>query len=162
MLINLAAREREPFIIGTENDPSIAPFAQTVVFVFTCAALWVGLAGSLQEVVKEKDIYQRERLVNLNLRAYLGSKLLIIGALAIVQTLFMVSIALPSFASPEPEIISWWAGFAITSFLTLLSASCLGLMVSAMVTNITQANSALPILLLPQIIFLGCCLKLKA
>ncbi|WP_324281500.1 ATP-binding cassette domain-containing protein [Cyanobacterium aponinum UTEX 3221] len=161
MLINLAAREREPFIIGTENDPSIAPFAQTVVFVFTCGALWVGLAGSLQEVVKEKDIYQRERLVNLNLRAYLGSKLLIIGALAIVQTLFMVSIALPSFASPEPEIISWWAGFAITSFLTLLSASCLGLMVSAMVTNITQANSALPILLLPQIIFSGVLFEIK-
>lgn len=155
LLINLAAREREPFIIGTESDPTIAPFAQTVVFVFTCAALWVGLASSLQEIVKEKDIYQRERLVNLNLRAYLGSKVLIIGGLAIVQTLLMVIITLSSFTAPEPEMMSWWLGFAITSFLTLLSASCLGLMVSAIVKNITQANSALPILLLPQIIFSG-------
>lgn len=160
-LINLAARDRDPFIIGTEEDPTLAPFAQTVVFVFTCAALWVGLAGSLQEIVKENDIYQRERLVNLNLRAYLGSKILIIGGLAIMQTLLMLMITLPSFTSPEPEMISWWLGFSITSFLTLLSASCLGLMVSAIVKNITQANSALPILLLPQIIFSGVLFEIK-
>jgi ABC transport system ATP-binding/permease protein len=39
--------------------------------------------------------------------------------------------------------------------LTILAALCLGLMVSASVKNSSQANSALPLLLLPQIIFAG-------
>ena len=46
-------------------------------------------------------------------------------------------------------------GLGITNFLTLIASIGLGLMVSAWVKNITQANSSLPLLLLPQIIFSG-------
>jgi ABC-type multidrug transport system permease subunit len=49
----------------------------------------------------------------------------------------------------------WFLGAYVTTFLTLFASFSLGLMISASVKNSTQANSALPIILLPQIIFSG-------
>lgn len=46
-------------------------------------------------------------------------------------------------------------GLGIIVFLTLLASMSLGLMVSAFVKNSSQANSAFPLFLVPQIIFLG-------
>ncbi|MBD2167963.1 ATP-binding cassette domain-containing protein [Calothrix membranacea FACHB-236] len=158
-LIILALRDKTPFVEGNEADPTLASLALQVLFVFTCAALWVGLASSLQEIVKESAIYLRERLVNLGLLAYLASKVTILSALAIVQTLLMMAVILLGFKSPNPEIISWSLGLGITTFLTLLASFSLGLLVSTTVRNSSQANSALPLLLLPQIIFSGVLFK---
>ena len=160
-LIPLAIRDKNPLILGSEPDPSLAPLALRVLFVFTCAAIWVGLSSSLQEIVKEAAIFLRERLVNLGLIPYLGSKVLILGSLALLQTLLMVGVILIGFKSPEPNLISWQLGVGITTFLTLLTCMSLGLMVSAIVKNSEQANSALPLLLLPQIIFSGVLFKME-
>lgn len=154
-LITLAIRNKNPFLLGETPDPTLAPLALRVLFVFTCAALWVGLSSSLQEIVKESAIYMRERLINLGLFAYLGSKVLILSGLAFLQTLLMVAVILTGFADPNSALLSWPAGLGITTFLTLIACMGMGLMISAIVRNSTQANSALPLLLLPQIIFSG-------
>ncbi|BAY09838.1 ATP-binding cassette domain-containing protein [Calothrix sp. NIES-2098] len=158
-LITLAIKDKAPFILGEQPDPKLAPLALQVLFVFTCAALWVGLSSSLQEIVKESAIYFRERLVNLGLLAYLGSKVTILSILAIAQTLLIVTVILIGFKSPDPELFSWYIGLGITTFLTLLASFSLGLLVSTVVKNSSQANSALPLLLLPQIIFSGVLFK---
>jgi ABC-type multidrug transport system permease subunit len=157
-LITLAVRKQAPLAPDlTEFNDSIkaAPLALKVLFVFTCAALWVGFSTSLQEIVKEGAIYMRERLVNLGLFAYLGSKTIILAGLAILQAILMIAVILIGFKDPEPELIHWIGGSSITIFLTLFAAMSLGLMVSAIAKNSTQANTALHILLLPQIIFSG-------
>ncbi|WP_204103380.1 MULTISPECIES: FHA domain-containing protein [Spirulina sp. CCY15215] len=161
ILITLALGEKNPLILGAEDDPTLAPLALRVLFVFTCAAIWVGLSTSLQEIVKETAIYMRERLVNLRLFSYLGSKLGVLGGLALSQTLLMAIAILVCFQSPEPELIPWSLGIGITTFLTLLTCTNLGLMISALVENSAQANSALPLLLLPQIIFSGVLFKME-
>ena len=157
-------------VFDAGNNPLLTPFigspslnragmALKILFVFTCANVWVGLASSLQEIIKESAIYLRERLVNLGLFAYVSSKLLTLGGLAIAQTLLISAIVLICFKHPEPVAelapINWYLGLIITTFLSILDAICLGLMVSASVKNSSQANSALPLLLLPQIIFAG-------
>jgi ABC transport system ATP-binding/permease protein len=146
-----------PFV-GSANI-NRAGMALKILFVFTCANVWVGLASSLQEIIKESAIYLRERLVNLGLLAYVGSKLLTLGGLAIAQSLLISAIVLICFQQPEPVAelapMNWYLGMPITTFLSILDAICLGLMVSASVKNSAQANSALPLLLLPQIIFAG-------
>ena len=125
------------------------------------------MATSLQEIVKESMIYLRERLVNLSLLAYLSSKVITLGGLALIQSLLISMVIIICFASPEPIIyitqkhpfneidIPWILGIMVTTFLTILSSISLGLMISALVKNSTQANSSLPILFLPQIIFAG-------
>jgi ABC-type multidrug transport system ATPase subunit len=145
----------------TGNPPPAAPLALQVLFIFTCAAIWVGLSSSLQEIVRETPIYLRERLVNLRLLPYLLSKVTILAGLAVLQTGLMLGVILGGFAQPESPIalsggtLPWAIGTAITTFLTLLASVSLGLAVSAFVSNAAQANSALPLLLLPQIILSG-------
>ncbi len=160
-LITLAVRNKAPLILGDKPDPTLAPLALRVLFVFTCAALWVGLSSSLQEIVKETAIYMRERLINLGLFAYLGSKTVILAGLALAQTLLMVAVILMGFADPKPELLPWSLGLGITTFLTLIACMSMGLMISAIVRNSTQANSALPLLLLPQIIFSGVLFRME-
>lgn len=160
-LMTLAIQGKNPLAIPPEPDASLASLALRVLFIFTCAALWVGLSSSLQEIVKESAIYLRERLVNLGLFAYLGSKLAILSGLAILQSILIAIVVLVCFKSPEPELISWVLGLLITTFLTLVASISLGLFVSAFVKNISQANSALPLLLLPQIIFSGVLFKIE-
>jgi ABC-type transport system involved in multi-copper enzyme maturation permease subunit len=117
--------------------------------------LWVGLSSSLQEIVKETPIYLRERLVNLRLISYLLSKVAVLGGLALGQSLLITLVICLGFKSPEAYLMSWFVGAYITTFLTLFASFSLGLMISASVKNSTQANSALPMILLPQIIFSG-------
>lgn len=159
-LMPLAIRGKNPLFPASEPDPTLAPLALRVLFVFTCAAIWVGLSSSLQEIVKESAIYLRERLVNLGLFSYLGSKVLVLSGLAALQTLLIAAVILIGFKSPHPQLIAWPLGMAITTFLTIITSMSLGLLVSSGVKNSSQANSALPLLLLPQIIFSGVLFKM--
>lgn len=154
-LITLALRNQQPLVAPDEASVNHASLALKVLFVFTCASLWVGLLSSLQEIVKEAAVYLRERLVNLGLFAYVGSKLIILGGLALLQTLLISLVILLFFKSPSADIIPWQIGLPITTFLTLLTSMSLGILISAIVKNGSQANSALPLLLIPQIIFSG-------
>jgi energy-coupling factor transporter ATP-binding protein EcfA2 len=156
-LMTMAVQDRATLILpgSGEPDPALAPLASKILLVFTCAAIWVGLSSSLQEIVKEKAIYLRERLVNLGILAYLGSKIFVLSGLALLQTLLISITLFLCFQSPDSDLITWPVGAAITTFLTLVTSISLGLMVSAVVRNSSQANSALPLLLLPQIIFSG-------
>jgi ABC transport system ATP-binding/permease protein len=160
-LINFALRDKDPFIRSENNDMSSPGLALQVLFVFTCAKLWVGLSSSSQEIVKEAAIYLRERLVNLRILSYIGSKVIVLGILAIFQTILILIIISIGFKSPNSDLISWQLGIIINTFLTLTASFSLGLLVSAAVGNSTQANGALPLLLLPQIIFSGVLFKLQ-
>ena len=161
-LIRLALQAENPLADPPSPvDPAQGPLALQVLFVFTCATIWVGLSGTAQTIVKEANIYLRERLVNLRLIPYLGSKFSIHAGLAIIQTSLLVLVILLSFEAPQPDLLPWSLGLLVTSFLTLLASTSLGLMISAFVSNPTQANSTLPLILIPQIVFSGILFKLE-
>ena len=161
MLMYFAVRDRDPFILGSKDELGLPGLALQVLFVFTCASLWVGLSSSLQEIVKESAIYSRERLVNLRLRSYLTPKFTVLAALAAVQTILIAICITIGFKSPTFNLIPWQIGILINTFLTLTASFSLGLLVSTAVKNSTRATSALPLLLLPQIIFSGVLFKLQ-
>jgi ABC transport system ATP-binding/permease protein len=152
--------DKAPFRIGSETDPGLPGLALQVLFVITCASLWVGLSSS-EEIVKEFAIYSRERLANLRLRSYLASKVAVLATLAIIQTILIGLFISIGFKSPNFNLISWQAGIFITTLLTLTASFCLGLLISAAVKNSTQAIKTLPAILIPQIIFSGVSLNLK-
>jgi ABC transport system ATP-binding/permease protein len=106
-------------------------------------------------------IYLRERLINLNIPAYLGSKFSVLAILAVLQTILIVITIALEFKAPTTPFISWQLGLFITTWLTLIASASLGLLVSAIVKNSSQANGTLPLILLPQIIFSGVLFKLK-
>jgi ABC transport system ATP-binding/permease protein len=157
-LLKAALSDNQPFKGGSIDG---AGLAIQVLLIFSCASLWVGLFSSAQEIVKESAIYIRERLVNLQIPAYLGSKFVILTGLAIAQSLTIAQVILFVFKSPATTLMSWQIGVSSVVFLTITASFSLGLLVSTVAGNSSQVNSALPLILLPQIIFSGVLFKLK-
>ncbi|MBD2772795.1 ATP-binding cassette domain-containing protein [Iningainema tapete] len=154
-------RNKTPFLRLNPPELSQAPLALKVLFIFTCIAIWIGLSSSVREIVKESAIYARERLINLGLFPYLGSKVLIRSGLAVIQTLLIIVTILIGFKSPNYNLLPWFLGLGITNFLTLLASISLSLMISSFVKNENEANSLLPLIMIPQIILSGVLFELK-
>jgi ABC-type multidrug transport system ATPase subunit/ABC-type multidrug transport system permease subunit len=154
-LSGLPLKDEQPLIILDDPGLTQASLALRLLFIFSCVAIWIGLSTSIREIVKEGAIYFRERLLNLGLLPYFGSKMLIRGALALAQTILITLVVLLVFKSPEPELISWSLGFAITTLLTLIASTSLSLMLSAFVETENEGNGILPLVMIPQIIFSG-------
>jgi ABC-type multidrug transport system ATPase subunit/pSer/pThr/pTyr-binding forkhead associated (FHA) protein/ABC-type multidrug transport system permease subunit len=155
MLTRLATQGKNPLSQLDPAEAMQASLALRTVFVFSCIAIWVGISCSAQEIVKEAAVYSRERLINLGLIPYLSSKLLVRSGIAIGQTLLFAIAIFIGFNSPEAKLLPWTIGLIITNFLMLLSSICLGLLLSSIVKNENQANNALPLIMIPQIIFSG-------
>src|SRR5579885_3264991 len=137
-------------------------YASTILFIMAFAAIMFGCINSAREFVKEAHIYRRERAVNLGILPYMFSKILVLGLLCLLQSLilvWLVSIFDPF--SHSVLLAPFWEIY-ITIALTSLAGLMLGLLVSALVSNNDRAMSAVPLLLLPQIIFSGTLFPLNA
>ena len=154
-LTGLPLRNEQPLSITDPVSLTQASLALRLLFIFSCVSIWIGLSNAIREIVRESAIYFRERLLNLALLPYLGSKLMVRGGLALVQTVLITLVVLLVFIDPASELISWSFGFAITTFLTLLASSSLSLMLSAFVKTENEGNGILPLIMIPQIIFSG-------
>jgi ABC transport system ATP-binding/permease protein len=86
---------------------------------------------------------------------YIGSKILVRSIIAILQTSLIVMTISIAFPAPISTLIPWTLGLFITNLCTLVSSICLGLLLSTFVTNGNAANNALPLIMIPQIIFSG-------
>jgi hypothetical protein len=67
------------FMVGSPSD------APVTLFLMTIYALLVGGLSQMREIVKEGDIYKRERLVNLQIFPYITSKIWVAALLALYQ-----------------------------------------------------------------------------
>jgi ABC transport system ATP-binding/permease protein len=160
-LTGLPLRDEQPLNIVDTPSITQASLALRLLFIFSSIAIWIGLANAIREIVQETAIYFRERLLNLGLRSYLTSKLIIRGGLAVVQTLLISLVVLLVFQAPQSQLIPWSLGFAITTFLTLLASTSLSLMLSALVKTENEGNGILPLVMIPQIIFSGVLFNLE-
>jgi ABC-type multidrug transport system ATPase subunit len=120
-------------------------------FLSVIVALFLGMSSSITEILKERSIMRRERLLKVNLTIWLSSKFV-----TLVATNF-IPIALYS------AITLWLLGvhelfFLYTLYLWLVAAVgvSLGLMLSS-VPNISSAGATtlLPLILVPQLILCG-------
>jgi len=152
-LTGLALSEEAPLKQIVED--SQAPLALRLVFIFGCIGIWIGLSSAVREIVKEAAVYQRERLVNLSLLAFLGSKIAVWTSIIILQSILMTVAILLFFTSPASSLAPWFIGIWLTNFLTVLASVCLSLGISAAVKTENAANNLLPLIMIPQIIFSG-------
>ncbi|MCR4740015.1 MAG: ATP-binding cassette domain-containing protein [Lachnospiraceae bacterium] len=129
---------------------------KSLLFSLSCCAFWVGMLNAIQEVCKERNILRREYMTGLSLTNYIISKVVVLGLMCLIQSamivgVFSLTVGLPKggvFTSPFVEIF-------LTTFLTAISASAMGLFVSSLFTNADRAMTVAPILLMPQILFSG-------
>jgi len=124
-------------------------------FVMALVAIWFGTSIASREIIRERAVYTRERMVNLRLLPYVGSKLFVLAIIVSLQCLFLYGslkffhytgmMAVPGWAIPQLVIV----------LITAMVGIALGLFVSAMVKTSEMATSMVPLILIPQILFCG-------
>ena len=146
-------------VSNSSSDSKIFEYssaAKSMLFSLTCAAFWVGMLNSIQEICKEKDIFAREKMSTVRLFPYIASKIVVIGALCVFQAFVLVLIVQVFAGFPGNDLgIRPFLGYFITACLTTLCAACLGLTVSSLSPNPDRAMAIAPLILLPQILFSG-------
>jgi len=120
-------------------------------------AIWFGTSVSAREIIRERPVYRRERMVNLGILPYLASKLFILGIIVSLQCLMLFvplkildltgAMAMPGQLFGVPQ---FWA-----MLLTAGVGIGLGLFISALVRTSEMATSLVPLILIPQILFSG-------
>ncbi|HSP63508.1 MAG TPA: FHA domain-containing protein [Pyrinomonadaceae bacterium] len=124
-------------------------------FMLALVAIWFGTSVASREIIRERAVYTRERMVNLRLLPYVASKLFVLSLIVSVQCLLLYCslkflhyvglMNLPGWALPQLLVI----------LITALVGIALGLLVSAMVKTSEMATSLVPLILIPQILFCG-------
>lgn len=137
---------------GTFNEMVV-----TLISITNTSVLVGGLA-MMRELVKERDIYKRERLVNLQLGSYILSKTWIAFILAFYQALCFTVIRYMAFkmTGGTEEFIF----FFITEFLLVLSGTIVGLFCSALAPNANSAPLLLILFIIPQMVLSGALVQL--
>jgi hypothetical protein len=127
--------------------------AANLIFLLITISIWMGAVSASREIVRERALLMREMALGVRLTSYLSSKMLIIGTLAIVQVTMMVTCALvirhPS--GSLGEIL----GVVTCLLLSGVVAVTLGLVISAYAKTENQANSLMPLALVPQLLLGG-------
>lgn len=156
-------------VTGVEWRP---PQAFSLTAMLVIVALWFGVSNSAREIVKEASMYRRERMVNLRIVPYLGSKLVVLIGICLVQNLLMLGILgalspyrLKRLVGPFgrggqlADIQGSWVKAFVVMCVVSLAGIAMGLLLSAIVANVDRAASIVPIILIPQILFSGAIVK---
>jgi ABC-type multidrug transport system ATPase subunit len=139
-------------LVVAKDSPRDFPY-----FMLALVAVWFGASVSAREIIRERAIYSRERMVNLGLLPYVGSKLWVLARVVGLQCVLLFAtlklfdltgiMKMPGefFGLPQLAVM----------ILTGMVGIALGLFVSAVVKTSEMATSLIPLILIPQILFSG-------
>ncbi|MCM3872893.1 MAG: ABC transporter permease, partial [Pyrinomonadaceae bacterium] len=165
--MGVLARDKFNLFILFAQAPIIALLTYLVVdakgqrdfpyFILALVALWFGTSVAAREVIRERAVYNRERMVNLRLLPYVGSKLFVLLLIVSFQCVLLFGtlkfldlttlMALPGSFGGLPQLF--------VMVLTGMVGIALGLFISAVVRTSEMATSLVPLILIPQILFSG-------
>ena len=132
---------------------STTPDNAGAVFFMVVAAAWFGTSNAAREVVSERAIYLRERMVNLGLLNYVFSKWWLLTMFTVIQCTILNGIVFFSLGfAGGPEAFAIELGMMI---ITAAAATSIGLFLSTLVTSSEAAMALTPIALLPQVVLGG-------
>jgi ABC-type multidrug transport system ATPase subunit len=138
------------FDVDEPSPSSMVMIGFWVVF----AAFFFGLTYGLLQIVTERSILRRERLVGLRPGAYLASKVTILGPFLLLVVAAMLAV-LRLFDRLPDRPLGTYASIGTGLLLCALAALGLGLLTSAIVSTPAQATLALPMLCFPAVLFSG-------
>ncbi|MEJ7618461.1 MAG: FHA domain-containing protein [Pyrinomonadaceae bacterium] len=160
-------RDRLNLLVLFGQAPLIALFTWLVMdaqsardfpyFLLALVAIWFGTSVAAREVVKERAIYGRERMINLGLWPYIGSKLAVLLVIVAAQCLLLFGTLKLLDIAGLMSLPGLWGGVPqlLLMILTGMVGIALGLLVSSVVKTSEMATSIVPLILIPQILFSG-------
>ncbi len=135
-------------------------FVMGLWFMSAVVAMLVGTMSSVREIVKEADIYKRERAVGLKIFPYVFSKIWLGLIMALYQGGIILGIALLLVDVPVPGKETYLQ-FFITIVLGVVTGYLMGLLISSAVPNQNAALIALIAVVVPQLILGGLLIPLE-
>ncbi|MEX2389763.1 MAG: ABC transporter permease [Phycisphaeraceae bacterium] len=131
-----------------------------VHFFLVVSALWMGMTLTVREVVRERPLYQRDRLAGLHPDAYLIGRTVMALVPLLVQVLLLYAVARGLVAGlfdvSRREMIrddllgtAWWRALTVL-FLAGLGGLLIGLVLSILARSERSAVAMLPLAILPQ------------
>ncbi len=143
---------------GLTGAPGSNSGAQTMLMVLMIMACLAGVVNAVREVVKERSIYIRERAAGLSAGAYLASKVMVLGVIAVLQAVVMTAIGV--LGKPLPPTGSFLTGAPLVELILAVAflefaSTCLGLLVSCLVSSSDKAMQAIVLVTMIQFVFSG-------
>jgi len=140
----------------TMLDPVLGDLgsAMSMVFMSCLMGMLVGTLGSVREIVKEKEIYKRERMVSLKLFPYVASKVAV-GTLFAVYSgfvLFLFRIVAVDYGFLGAK---GYAELLVSMIFVVFGGMMWGLLVSSVAPTEDRAMLLAILVIIPQIVFAG-------
>lgn len=132
---------------GGDEEFGLNPQARSVLLILILGASFMGTASSIQELVKERHLYLRERSTGLSPSAYFVSKVVVLASVVTLQSLFFTLIALAGRPMPESGLLLSSPALEISLVVTLLAI--VGVLIGLLISNFAKSSEvALPALVL--------------
>lgn len=130
-------------------------FLSSIIFIF------LAVSNSISEILKDRLVLDKEKLIGYSSVSYLIAKLAPLALVCVYQVLIYTTISFLILGVPivlSFEGVTYGAmflKFVLLSVTASLSATALGLFVSCFLTSEKAAFLAVPLMIIPQIIFGG-------
>jgi hypothetical protein len=163
----ILARDRINLLVLLGQAPVIAFLTYLVIndeaprdfpyFMLALVASWFGTSIAAREIIRERPIYKRERMVNLGLLPYVGSKIFVLAVFVTAQCVLLFATLKILHFTHLTYLPGSYLGLPqlLMMVLTGLVGIALGLLISGLVKTSQAATSLVPLLLIPQILFSG-------
>jgi ABC transport system ATP-binding/permease protein len=123
------------------------------MFFVVVSAVWFGTSNSAREIVTERAIYLRERMVNLSIINYVFSKYIILSLICVFQCTMLLGIVFFSLGF-HGGVVAFLLELAVMVAVSM-NACALGLLLSTIVSSAEAAMALTPIALIPQVVLGG-------
>ncbi|OBI16702.1 ABC transporter ATP-binding protein [Mycobacterium sp. E2462] len=136
--------------------------AGTILTLLTMAAVFMGTALTIRDLIGERPIFRREQAVGLSTTAYLLAKIAVFCAFAVVQAAIATTIVVLGKGTPtRPAVLLGHSTSGATVELfaavaaTCVAAAMLGLLLSALARSTEQVMPLLVVSLMMQMVLSG-------
>jgi ABC-type multidrug transport system ATPase subunit/pSer/pThr/pTyr-binding forkhead associated (FHA) protein len=154
-LQELSARNATGSVATTDLLNRMEPTTDhtAAMFFVVVSCVWFGTSNAAREIVTERAIYLRERMVNLRLLNYVLSKYVLLSFFCVVQCTMLLAIVFFAlgFHGGAPAFFGELANLIALA----MNATALGLCVSTLVGSAEAAMALTPIALIPQVVLGG-------
>jgi ABC transport system ATP-binding/permease protein len=143
---------------GPVSQAGLNPSARSLLLVMVLAGVFIGASSSIQELVKERAIFAREKSVGLSPSAYITSKVFVLSLLVIFQTSVFTVITLIGRPLPEKGVaLGGSVLFEIVVGMSMLGlvSMAIGLFVSAYSNSREQTMPVLVGVTMIQVVLSG-------
>ncbi|CDO87230.1 ABC transporter ATP-binding protein [Mycobacterium triplex] len=145
------------FGIADPNSETPDEAAQ-ILTLMSIAAVFMGTALTIRDLIGERPIFQREQAVGLSTGAYLAAKITVFCAFAIIQAAIATGIVLIGKGAPkQPALLLGNASLElfVTVAATCVASAILGLVLSSIARSNEQIMPLLVVSLMLQLVLAG-------